>query len=806
VSTNLSTILVGLGYDLSALEKGAPEAFRLINSQTLGMSAEMKRASREGAESLRLIDESLGIHLSRPLTRILTQEFPALATGLQSVLGVGITGVLATAGFEFIEKALHKVEEAQKDEEEAVGASKKVYDLVAEGGQHYAEALEMIHAKLAAVGGDSSLLHHLEQMRELGANVEDTRKRIEQLGAAMETEAKAAEKAGSINDRIWSAIGDIPENLANFHAMGNPGLQKMLDDQENARQARVVGSDMKEDVNQAFLSDKASGKNTAGPMIEEDLKRIDAEFKRMVASGNEAGAAIAAGTQHWLEQSKEWAGSLQKLNEEQGKLQVAQDAAAAMEKQRAAIQADDAATEKFAQSLVKLHSSALPAKDAFAQFDDEVLKQTISFTRLQALIGDQAFYIKFHKSLQDVLADMRVFDGMKLTPPEIKMPIPPGAGPTLPPPPSAAPVAPQLGSGGTAGTQLSVFNADQGAQLKLAAQAYQDAMTPAARYQVAVGELSTLLQKGLIDQTAYTAAVQKAGDAMEQADKKLIHARDGLKSFFAEMQQDSNTGRFTFDILSQGMKGFEDQVTESLTNGKMEWQKYFLSLDQMALKFTLNKEMTGLFKDFSSTNIGKSLMGLVQTPAQQAATTQTNIGSDSDSSGFSPFAAGKSLMSSFQGGASQTTAATTQLNAGTLMQTAANNQLAAAQMMASSTNGGVGGVPSGDDGSSSSSSLDLSDSGSYGEYASGSDYTPGGMALVGEDGPEMVNLPTGSSVTPNSQMRFGTVHNIFQIDAKGAEIGVEEKIARAISKSAPQMIMRAVTASSEISKRSLSRG
>ena len=87
MSSNLGTILVGLGYDLSALEKGAPEAFRLINSQTLGMSAEMKRTSREGAESFRLIDEALGIHISRPLTRILTQEFPSLAKGLQSVMG-----------------------------------------------------------------------------------------------------------------------------------------------------------------------------------------------------------------------------------------------------------------------------------------------------------------------------------------------------------------------------------------------------------------------------------------------------------------------------------------------------------------------------------------------------------------------------------------------------------------------------------------------------------------------------------------------------------------------------------------------
>src|SRR5579872_3892337 len=105
MSTNLATILVGLGYDLSALEKGAPEAFRLINQQTLGMSAEMKRSSREGAESWRLIDEALGIHVSRPLTRIVTQEFPALGKALQSVLAVGVVGGLGVALFEGYERA-----------------------------------------------------------------------------------------------------------------------------------------------------------------------------------------------------------------------------------------------------------------------------------------------------------------------------------------------------------------------------------------------------------------------------------------------------------------------------------------------------------------------------------------------------------------------------------------------------------------------------------------------------------------------------------------------------------------------------
>lgn len=37
-------------------------------------------------------------------------------------------------------------------------------------------------------------------------------------------------------------------------------------------------------------------------------------------------------------------------------------------------------------------------------------------------------------------------------------------------------------------------------------------------------------------------------------------------------------------------------------------------------------------------------------------------------------------------------------------------------------------------------------------FASGTDYAPGGVALVGEKGPEIVNLPKGSQVVPNSQV------------------------------------------------------
>jgi phage-related tail protein len=59
-------------------------------------------------------------------------------------------------------------------------------------------------------------------------------------------------------------------------------------------------------------------------------------------------------------------------------------------------------------------------------------------------------------------------------------------------------------------------------------------------------------------------------------------------------------------------------------------------------------------------------------------------------------------------------------------------------------------------------------------FASGTDFAPGGLSLVGEHGPELVNLPRGSQVIPNQpsqqlmnrapSITIGTVNNYTQAD------------------------------------------
>ncbi|NYG47588.1 hypothetical protein GGD67_005069 [Bradyrhizobium sp. IAR9] len=60
------------------------------------------------------------------------------------------------------------------------------------------------------------------------------------------------------------------------------------------------------------------------------------------------------------------------------------------------------------------------------------------------------------------------------------------------------------------------------------------------------------------------------------------------------------------------------------------------------------------------------------------------------------------------------------------------------------------------------------------KYAKGTNFAPGGPSIVGENGPELVNLPRGSQVIPNNVLRNGMGGGVsapvtISIDARGAD-------------------------------------
>jgi hypothetical protein len=117
------------------------------------------------------------------------------------------------------------------------------------------------------------------------------------------------------------------------------------------------------------------------------------------------------------------------------------------------------------------------------------------------------------------------------------------------------------------------------------------------------------------------------------------------------------------------------------------------------------------------------------------------------------------------------------------------------QTMASGFSGSGGGTYGGNIGGANDSDVEGD--------ATGTPDAPGGWTMVGEEGPEIVDLPAGAAVTANSAMRSGSnTPIVVHIDAKGAELGVDEKISRAITAAAPQLIGRAVVESAEAQRRS----
>ncbi len=728
MSTNLATILVGLGYDLSALEKGAPEAFRLINQQTLGMSAEMKRSSREGAESWRLIDEALGIHVSRPLTRIVTQEFPALGKALQSVLAVGVVGGLGVALFEGYERAARSIENAQKAQEAFGEATEKTKTQFDEVMASYEKA-----EKLRSLSGLSLELFKIDT-----SSIEQARKHIDDLAAAFVDLNRKQEEASGWWSRTKAFIGDEAHRQFNTPTeLATEKLQKQFDDvrkryDELSKQDALKGT---ADSARYIAGQLATARVLLDEMSAHQMTGFETFLRNQIPTPQTGQMGFSADE---VETQKKFLSMLQQMNDEQkaaGKDKAGADekarsdaAIAAMEKERTSIREQDAAIQKWAQSLEKIHAATLPAKDAIAQLDAELQKQIISFTNLYNTIGADAWFVKFHENYGQVIQDLTRANAQKeasIRLDELMQKGLPGGAAGIAKFPSLAAgalSAPTLGAGGSVGAQFDVFSKDQTAQLKAAAQAYQDLITPQQKYELAQKELNELLRSGLIDQQAFTAAMQKAREEMLKSENQIERmlkeggAAGGLKAFMMQLQGEGGKGsdaQFTFDLLNKGLQGFEDETVKALTGAKTNWASFFESLDQMALKFMLNKLFAQLLNGAGGLFGGLGAGGGGAAPGE--------------------------LASSFTGSG----------------------------------------------------------------FASGTDSAPGGLAWVGENGPELMNVPAGASITPTNAITAAlkSPSVAIHIDARGGEIGVEEKIARAISASAPQLIMRAVAEASEVRRR-----
>ena len=84
-------------------------------------------------------------------------------------------------------------------------------------------------------------------------------------------------------------------------------------------------------------------------------------------------------------------------------------------------------------------------------------------------------------------------------------------------------------------------------------------------------------------------------------------------------------------------------------------------------------------------------------------------------------------------------------------------------------------------------------------FASGTNSAPGGLAMVGERGPELVNLPRGSQVVPASQSRQMMQPNIRLVvnntfDGEAIRTVVRDESGRVVAQAAPGIVSQSVSA------------
>jgi hypothetical protein len=269
----------------------------------------------------------------------------------------------------------------------------------------------------------------------------------------------------------------------------------------------------------------------------------------------------------------------------------------------------------------------------------------------------------------------------------------------------------------------------------------------------------------------------------------LRDARDGVRAFFTEMQTDAEAAsKIIYDAMNSALDRSSQNLAKLFTGQKTDWAKQF--------KQEGTEMVAASTKSLLHTGLG-ALGGLIgiHPPAGKPQGTaldpiwvrMAGAGLGGVMTGPTPSAAelGRDISPAGSFGAIQPSSPAGQPGFfGSLLKVL-----------------GFGG--GGDSSSGGPGTPDVSSSISYPGMAAGGDIEPEQPYMVGEHGPELRRFATGGSIVPNDQLGGGGgVHFHFgDIDARGADIGVEARIQRAMAAVHDSAVPMAVRAMTERSKR-----
>src|ERR1700728_3753612 len=780
MSLNVGNISARFGLDPAEfLEK-----LRGVSGSTKFFSDEMRRSmketSREGAESFRLLDESLGIHISRPLTRLLTQEFPAFAKGLHSVLGFGAAGALAAAAFEFFEKVAKGIEKAQKAQEEL---------------------------RSATLGVNSVFAQEMTAYKEKDKAISSAAEKVNKLIEAEEKETAAMLAASGPWSHMLATIGDFGHQTFSFQSTLNiEATSKQLDEFKRKFDSLALTDSIKGSHDaMKLLADEIA---TAGKNYDE-LKAKSAVPMKFYYSGPGAGPAPTQNriTPEELSAADKYKDDLKKISDLWNTILAAvrgkEAESAALARQKEAAAAAASLSHTMAESIRKLEPETNPLKKTFNEIDGLMDKAEREFYELGKnsnsalqLRQAEAALDSYESHLKRIYARAKADADVLAAEAELPKTISPtGTAPQFAAPsamPSGLPMS-------EAGAKFSAFAGDQAAQLKRAAEAYELTMTAQDKYALGVRELDLLVQKGLISSAAQKAAMNELDQQLVKAAtsthklqeemEKLLERSDsgaaGLKAWALQMQiAAAENGKFVDSMMTAATNGAEDNAIKSLMDVLDEnreghrkliadleamWSGYFRQLASMSMKHALDQMIAPLLNPITKNqqNAGQPQSGT--TPSSSTSIWGKIFGVAAPKSPSAPGAPASGDVLSHAGTMLQTSATALQKSAAALQ--------SAAQTLSSSSGSGMGGGASaggtdeGGGGTPWMSMLPALDTFS-GYKAAGGDVRPGSSFVSGESGAELVNLDRrgGAHITPlDATSGGGDTHNHFY-DMRGSVV------------------------------------
>ena len=267
--------------------------------------------------------------------------------------------------------------------------------------------------------------------------------------------------------------------------------------------------------------------------------------------------------------------------------------------------------------------------------------------------------------------------------------------------------------------------------------------------------------------------------ALAQESLRLGTVRDGVRAFFIEMQADAKTAAA---IIDEAFTSVTDKMAANLaklfTGQKTDWAKAFQQTgDQMLQSSIKSLAQQGLSK------LGKEF--------------GVDVGAKPDGTQGNP------LWVQIAGGGAMESA-----GAGGLLKNIPGGNAKAGGGILSAI-GKVFGFGGGAGGGEGIGSMDTSVATSDGTMApldfggfmaGGGDVSPGTAYMVGENGPERFVPSQAGTIVPHGA-QGGSTNIAYHIDARGADLGAQNRIARGIEASHRSAVATAIQATAERAKR-----